>query len=106
MTIRRSWSTHPDSPAAFGGHAATRHRGRVGCPNVEGLTARELEVLMLLAEGRANREVAQTLFISPRTAAVHFQRAPQTIRHRPPKAGQIARRLNVLRDLDDGAQTE
>jgi DNA-binding CsgD family transcriptional regulator len=36
-----------------------------------GLTARELEVLRLLAAGHSNREVGESLFISPTTAARH-----------------------------------
>jgi DNA-binding CsgD family transcriptional regulator/tetratricopeptide (TPR) repeat protein len=36
-----------------------------------GLTGREYEVLRLLAAGRSNREIAVTLFISPKTASVH-----------------------------------
>jgi DNA-binding CsgD family transcriptional regulator len=36
-----------------------------------GLTARELEVLRLVAAGRSNREIASALFISPKTASVH-----------------------------------
>jgi DNA-binding CsgD family transcriptional regulator/tetratricopeptide (TPR) repeat protein len=36
-----------------------------------GLTPRELEVLTLVAEGRSNRQVADALFISPKTASVH-----------------------------------
>jgi DNA-binding CsgD family transcriptional regulator/tetratricopeptide (TPR) repeat protein len=36
-----------------------------------GLTARELEVLRLVAAGRSNREIAAELFISPKTAGVH-----------------------------------
>jgi non-specific serine/threonine protein kinase len=36
-----------------------------------GLTPRELEVLRLVAEGRSDREVADALFVSRRTAANH-----------------------------------
>jgi DNA-binding CsgD family transcriptional regulator len=36
-----------------------------------GLTAREDEVLRLLAAGRSNREIATELFIAPKTASVH-----------------------------------
>jgi len=36
-----------------------------------GLTAREREVLVLLAEGYTNRRIAETLFISDSTAGVH-----------------------------------
>jgi DNA-binding CsgD family transcriptional regulator len=35
------------------------------------LTAREHEVLRLIAEGRSNREIAAALFIAPKTASVH-----------------------------------
>jgi DNA-binding CsgD family transcriptional regulator len=36
-----------------------------------GLTAREFEVLRLVASGRSNREIAAELFISAKTASVH-----------------------------------
>jgi DNA-binding NarL/FixJ family response regulator len=36
-----------------------------------GLTAREREVLCLLADGRSNPEIGQALFISTKTASVH-----------------------------------
>jgi DNA-binding CsgD family transcriptional regulator/Tfp pilus assembly protein PilF len=36
-----------------------------------GLTTREIEVLRLLAEGQADKGIAQTLFISPRTVSSH-----------------------------------
>ena len=39
-----------------------------------GLTARELEVLTLVAAGRTNREIGQALSISEKTASVHVSR--------------------------------
>lgn len=39
-----------------------------------GLTARELEVLDLVATGQTNREIGQTLYMSPKTASVHVSR--------------------------------
>ena len=49
-----------DLPGAAGGSAAPF-----------GLTARELEVLRLVAAGRSNQQIATELFISPKTASVH-----------------------------------
>jgi DNA-binding CsgD family transcriptional regulator len=43
-------------------------------PNPRGLTARECEVLGLLADGRSNRQIARHLFISERTVGVHVSR--------------------------------
>jgi DNA-binding CsgD family transcriptional regulator len=40
-------------------------------PKAQGLTPRELEVLRLLATGRSNRQIAEQLFISGKTASVH-----------------------------------
>ncbi|HEY7034014.1 MAG TPA: LuxR C-terminal-related transcriptional regulator [Thermomicrobiales bacterium] len=37
-----------------------------------GLTAREREVLRLLMDGRSNAEIAEALYISPRTASTHL----------------------------------
>jgi DNA-binding CsgD family transcriptional regulator/tetratricopeptide (TPR) repeat protein len=39
-----------------------------------GLTAREAEVLALVAAGRSNRQIGQELFITPKTASVHVSR--------------------------------
>jgi DNA-binding NarL/FixJ family response regulator len=36
-----------------------------------GLTAREVEILRLVTDGLANREIAERLFISVKTASVH-----------------------------------
>jgi DNA-binding NarL/FixJ family response regulator len=39
-----------------------------------GLTARELEILRLLAEGRQQRAIADGLVISPKTVGTHIER--------------------------------
>jgi DNA-binding CsgD family transcriptional regulator len=39
-----------------------------------GLTPRELEVLLLVAEGRTNKAIGATLFMSEKTASVHVSR--------------------------------
>jgi DNA-binding NarL/FixJ family response regulator len=39
---------------------------------IEPLTSREIEVLKLLAGAASNREIAQTLAISPRTVETHL----------------------------------
>ena len=36
------------------------------------LSAREIEVLRLVAAGRSNAEIAQDLFVSPRTVTTHL----------------------------------
>ncbi|MBL1098322.1 helix-turn-helix transcriptional regulator [Streptomyces coffeae] len=43
-------------------------------PGLPGLTARELEVLHLVAEGKSNRQIAAELFISGNTVGVHVSR--------------------------------
>jgi predicted ATPase/DNA-binding CsgD family transcriptional regulator len=40
-------------------------------PAIAGLTRREREVLHLLVEGHSDREIAEALFISPKTAGAH-----------------------------------
>jgi DNA-binding NarL/FixJ family response regulator len=51
--------------------ASMRPAGQAGPVAPFGLTARELEVLRLVAVGRSNQQIAAELFISPKTASVH-----------------------------------
>ena len=48
-----------------------RQRPRATRTDELGLTPREREVLALIAEGRTDRQIAEALFISPRTVAMH-----------------------------------
>jgi DNA-binding CsgD family transcriptional regulator/tetratricopeptide (TPR) repeat protein len=62
-----------------------------------GLTAREREVLALVALGRTNGQIAETLFISPKTATVHVSNilAKLGVRNRV-EAATVAHRLGVV----------
>jgi DNA-binding CsgD family transcriptional regulator len=57
------------------GESVTRRRGAALGADAEGcgLTRRELEVVRLIAVGRTNRDVAQQLFLSPRTVDMHVR---------------------------------
>jgi DNA-binding CsgD family transcriptional regulator/tetratricopeptide (TPR) repeat protein len=79
----RCWAAPRRSPAASAPARSTpRSRPWAGAaapaaaaptPAAElGLTPREAEVLALVAAGRSNRQIAQALFISPKTAGVHM----------------------------------
>ncbi len=47
-------------------------RAPSAAPNVEGLTARESEILELLAKGLSNKEIAQKMFIAAGTVRNHM----------------------------------
>jgi DNA-binding NarL/FixJ family response regulator len=64
----------------------SRRIGATGGTGTLGLTDREYEVLRLVAAGRSNREIADELFISPKTASVHVS--------------------NILAKLGAGSRTE
>ena len=53
---------------AAAGHRQPRRRG-----GVAGLTARELEVLILAARGMSTRQIAEQLVITPKTASHHLE---------------------------------
>jgi DNA-binding CsgD family transcriptional regulator/tetratricopeptide (TPR) repeat protein len=61
-----------------------------------GLTAREQEVLALVAIGRTNAQIAETLFISPKTATAHVSNilGKLGVRNRV-EAATVAHRLGI-----------
>ncbi|WP_246608144.1 helix-turn-helix transcriptional regulator [Paractinoplanes toevensis] len=65
----------------------------------EVLTAREREVLRLVAEGQSNGRIAASLYISPKTASVHVSRiiAKLSVGNRT-EAAAVAHRLGLLSD--------
>jgi DNA-binding CsgD family transcriptional regulator len=65
-------------------------------PDPFGLTARERDVLALIADGRTNREIAEALFISENTAGVHVSRILGKLHvSRRAEAASIAVRLGI-----------
>ena len=72
--------------ALWGGGSAAAPPERNG--HAEKLTAREREILALLAAGGTNRNIAEALFISEKTVKTHLH--------------SIFRKLNVTRRLQAG----
>ncbi|KAB8165866.1 AAA family ATPase [Streptomyces sp. 3MP-14] len=66
-------------------------------PDALGLTPRELDVLALVAAGRSNRQIAEELFISPKTASVHVSNilAKLEVTNRG-EAAALAHRLRLV----------
>ncbi len=65
-------------------------------PTLAGLTPRELEVLRLLVAGRSNRQIAEELFISTKTASVHVTNLLAKLGvHSRLEAAAMARRLGL-----------
>ncbi len=84
---------------ALSGPGAGRGAAGDGSRRDEPLTARELEVLTLVAQGRSNREVAGQLFISAKTVSVHVSNilAKLGVSGRT-EAAAVARRRGLLAD--------
>jgi DNA-binding CsgD family transcriptional regulator len=73
--------------AASGDHAGPRWPKAV-----DQLTAQEMQIAVLAAQGLTNREIAQELYLSPRTVSTHLYRLfPKlTITSRSQLAGALA----------------
>ncbi|HEX8857938.1 MAG TPA: response regulator transcription factor, partial [Actinomycetes bacterium] len=89
---------------------ALARRGRldIGVGTVEGdgsvgLTPREREVLRLVAAGRSNKQIADALYISRKTASVHVSNILTKLGvHSRGEAAASARRLGLDGAVDGG----
>ena len=73
-------------------------------PGRAGLTARELQVLGLLAEGLSNREIAQRLVISEKTAERHVANVYLKLGvHSRLQAVRAATARNLLAATEEGS---
>jgi DNA-binding CsgD family transcriptional regulator len=78
-----------------------------GRGRIEGLSPSELSVAALVAEGRTNREIASTLFLSERTVASHLTHiyAKLGIRSRTELAHQLLARAELSPGDSSNIQT-
>ena len=93
VTARRWRDGLPSAPARPSAEPGPAHRS-TGRPY--GLTARELEVARLVADGHTNREIAEQLFIGERTVETHLARVfgKLRVKRRAAVAGALVRQDN------------
>jgi DNA-binding NarL/FixJ family response regulator len=87
--------------------AAPPKNGSEGDPAAETLTSREREVLTLLARGLTQAEIAEKLFISPKTVGTHVQRILAKLgMHTRAEAVAFAYREGLISDVSGHALLE
>jgi DNA-binding CsgD family transcriptional regulator/tetratricopeptide (TPR) repeat protein len=90
-------NAQPASPAGGGVHVAPAH----------GLSAREIEVLRLVAAGRSNGQIAERLFITRKTAGVHVTHILDKLGvSNRVEAAMAAARLGVLASGEDDGEED
>jgi DNA-binding NarL/FixJ family response regulator len=71
--VRAFVVAQPNRPSAGSGSAVVRGRGTLA-GGADGLSAREVEVLRLVAEGKTNRDIGEALGLSALTVKSHLAR--------------------------------
>lgn len=69
--IRTTYKGQPVLEPEVTGKMMTRMRKQAEPPLHEQLTSREMEILLLMAEGKSNQEIADELFIALKTVKTH-----------------------------------
>jgi len=72
-SVRALASLHSLPARRERGDTAQAGRGARGPGTAGGLTGRELEIMLLVAQGNTSRQIGAALFISPRTVEMHVQ---------------------------------
>jgi DNA-binding NarL/FixJ family response regulator len=88
-----------DGGTALDPEVVSQLLGNRGGQRVDVLTPREVEVLALMAEGRSNAAIAETLVVTPRAVEKHVKSIFQKLRL-PPAETDHRRVLAVLRYLE------